>query len=360
VRSRLAVVGVLFAMASVGLRAQLLLFVPSRRGVTRGRSWRHDTFNILGQGPEPEPRQLHCGASATGTHSPAEAHQTSAAGTAKFTALYLGCMGLALLLCPRRSFSLLFDPASMSTAWIRVFGSLCALLAWYYYGAASPESCGFEQATVSGRLALSVVLTCIVIFDKGPRGLLLLAATNAAGALGMRRALLAGRVVVHVRAGSCTGVDFQAQVQHHGSRNGLCSTWLELVNGSECVDNVGMDDLGRTTRRVSVPLPRDVGNCSTLVFAFPPGQQYEYYNLVLPAAVAGTVYGSTRSAVDVLVARHVLDHDLLREQEAQPTSTVGSTDLIHKVAEMNMNRTAVEEPKLTCCHDDLAHVSARS
>eukprot|EP00446_Apocalathium_sp_SHHI-4_P048532 CAMPEP_0177406524 /NCGR_PEP_ID=MMETSP0368-20130122/62608_1 /TAXON_ID=447022 ORGANISM="Scrippsiella hangoei-like, Strain SHHI-4" /NCGR_SAMPLE_ID=MMETSP0368 /ASSEMBLY_ACC=CAM_ASM_000363 /LENGTH=226 /DNA_ID=CAMNT_0018874935 /DNA_START=35 /DNA_END=715 /DNA_ORIENTATION=+ len=172
--------------------------------------------------------------------------------------------------------------------------------------------------------------------------------------------LEAGRVVVHVRAGSCTGVDFQAQVQHHGSRNGLCSTWLELVHGSECVDNVGMDDLGRTTRRVSVPLPRDIGNCSTVLFAFPPGQQYEYYNLVLPAAVAGNVYGSTRSAVDVLVARHALDHDLLREQEAQPTSMVGSTDLIHKVAEMNMNRTAVEDPKITCCHDDLAHVSARS
>mmetsp|Transcript_81181 Transcript_81181/g.206273 ORF Transcript_81181/g.206273 Transcript_81181/m.206273 type:complete len:196 (+) Transcript_81181:135-722(+) len=122
----------------------------------------------------------------------------------------------------------------------------------------------------------------------------------------------------------------------------------------------GMDVLGRTTRRVSVPLPREADNCSTLLFAFPPGQQYEYYNLVLPAAVAGTVYGSTRSAVDVLVARHVLDHDLLREQEAQPTSTVGSTDLIHKVAEMNMKRTAVEDLKLTCCHDDLGNVSARS
>eukprot|EP00444_Apocalathium_aciculiferum_P065810 CAMPEP_0183558194 /NCGR_PEP_ID=MMETSP0371-20130417/87885_1 /TAXON_ID=268820 /ORGANISM="Peridinium aciculiferum, Strain PAER-2" /LENGTH=226 /DNA_ID=CAMNT_0025765505 /DNA_START=35 /DNA_END=716 /DNA_ORIENTATION=- len=172
--------------------------------------------------------------------------------------------------------------------------------------------------------------------------------------------LEARRVVVHVRAGSCTGVDFQAQsnttaagmdsVPHGWSSCMVPSAWTTW----------GMDVLGRTTRRVSVPLPREADNCSTLLFAFPPGQQYEYYNLVLPAAVAGTVYGSTRSAVDVLVARHVLDHDLLREQEAQPTSTVGSTDLIHKVAEMNMKRTAVEDLKLTCCHDDLGNVSARS
>jgi len=125
--------------------------------------------------------------------SGADAAPSRADRTTRFTALYLFGVGAALLLAPRSTFSLLFNPDEISTAWIRVFGSLCALLAWYYAGVVrynTAENRGFLHATVSGRLFLAVVLTAIATVGGGGRGLLLLAATNAAGALAMRRALI--------------------------------------------------------------------------------------------------------------------------------------------------------------------------
>ena len=54
---------------------------------------------------------------------------------AKITGLYIGLIGIALFVFPTTCFGILFDPAEIQPIWIRVFGSLCALLGWYYYGA---------------------------------------------------------------------------------------------------------------------------------------------------------------------------------------------------------------------------------
>ena len=55
---------------------------------------------------------------------------------AKITGIYIGLVGLALFVAPESCFSLLFDPQELRAIWIRVFGILCAVLGWYYYGAA--------------------------------------------------------------------------------------------------------------------------------------------------------------------------------------------------------------------------------
>lgn len=114
-----------------------------------------------------------------------------AAKAARVTALYLGALGIALFLWPRKVFSLFFDARELSASWIRVFGALCSLLAWYYHGASLGRPDGFLRATVSGRLALALVLVWIVAFGGGAPGLLLLAGTNTFGAITMRRALKA-------------------------------------------------------------------------------------------------------------------------------------------------------------------------
>lgn len=54
---------------------------------------------------------------------------------AKITGLYIGVIGIALFVAPVTCFSILFDPTEIKPIWIRVFGSLCALLGWYYRGA---------------------------------------------------------------------------------------------------------------------------------------------------------------------------------------------------------------------------------
>lgn len=54
---------------------------------------------------------------------------------AKITGFYIGVIGIALFVAPVTCFSILFDPSEIEPIWIRVFGSLCALLGWYYRGA---------------------------------------------------------------------------------------------------------------------------------------------------------------------------------------------------------------------------------
>eukprot|EP00931_Biecheleriopsis_adriatica_P120066 TRINITY_DN95211_c0_g1_i1.p1 TRINITY_DN95211_c0_g1~~TRINITY_DN95211_c0_g1_i1.p1 ORF type:complete len:258 (+),score=16.49 TRINITY_DN95211_c0_g1_i1:74-775(+) len=159
-------------------------------------------------------RQTSCrrsGSSSTRSHgnchnaSPRDSLPVSAAArTARLTAAYIGAVGIFLVLAPKASFSLLFDAQELRPLWVRVFGMLCALLAWYYRGAARGGDQGFLEATVSGRFVLSAGLAAIVAME--PRvhsssaslynrfrcchtGPLLLAATNAAGAWSMQRSL---------------------------------------------------------------------------------------------------------------------------------------------------------------------------
>ncbi|CAE7363537.1 unnamed protein product [Symbiodinium sp. CCMP2592] len=140
--------------------------------------------------------------------------------TAKITGAYIALIGICLVVAPTTLFGLVFDVAELQRLWIRVFGSLCALLGWYYFGAARDGSRGFLEATVSGRFVLALLLLAIVgsesasgltlpgtpghgkgvhlphtgesfasWFRSSHMGLVLLAATNAAGAAAMHRAL---------------------------------------------------------------------------------------------------------------------------------------------------------------------------
>eukprot|EP00439_Symbiodinium_sp_Y106_P023186 s3748_g2.t2 len=122
-----------------------------------------------------------------GTVPPAALH------TAKITGAYIAAIGICLVVAPTTLFGLVFDVAELQRLWIRVFGSLCALLGWYYFGAARDGSRGFLEATVSGRFVLALLLLAIVAsegvhlpdtgesfaswFRSSHMGLVLLAAT---------------------------------------------------------------------------------------------------------------------------------------------------------------------------------------
>ncbi|CAE7032524.1 unnamed protein product, partial [Symbiodinium sp. KB8] len=56
--------------------------------------------------------------------------------TAKITGAYIAAIGICLVVAPTTLFGLVFDVVELQRLWIRVFGSLCALLGWYYFGAA--------------------------------------------------------------------------------------------------------------------------------------------------------------------------------------------------------------------------------
>uniref|UniRef100_A0A7S0AGT4 Uncharacterized protein n=1 Tax=Pyrodinium bahamense TaxID=73915 RepID=A0A7S0AGT4_9DINO len=93
--------------------------------------------------------------------------------------------------------------------------------------------------------------------------------------------LEAGNLVVQVECDAgCTRADFRPRVREHGSRGGLCAVWLELeAEAAQCTAGFPR----RTSQEVRVPLPAGAHNCSTLLFAFPPGQRYEYFRLTDPA-----------------------------------------------------------------------------
>ncbi|CAJ1334379.1 unnamed protein product, partial [Effrenium voratum] len=88
----------------------------------------------------------------------------AATKAARITGAYIGLIGIALFVAPVTCFSIFFDPTEIRSIWIRVFGSLCALLGWYYVGA-SEDSVGFLEATVTGRLALAAALCLAVALD---------------------------------------------------------------------------------------------------------------------------------------------------------------------------------------------------
>jgi hypothetical protein len=114
---------------------------------------------------------------------------------ARWTALYACVMGMALMVAPTTTFSVLFDPSSVSRGFVRLGGSLLALFGVYYVGAADGmsgnASLGFYKSTVVGRLALA--LWCVFLYAIGELGIgvLFFAALNAAGALSMHAALCA-------------------------------------------------------------------------------------------------------------------------------------------------------------------------
>jgi hypothetical protein len=97
---------------------------------------------------------------------------------------------------PALTFSLLFDPATVSSGFIRFGGGLLALFGLYYVGAMlgslrGAGVAGFYASTVAGRLLLAVF--CIWLFWKGDvgAGIIFFAAMNGIGALSMLRAMQA-------------------------------------------------------------------------------------------------------------------------------------------------------------------------
>ena len=46
---------------------------------------------------------------------------------------------MGLYIAPKTCFGVIFEVKEIRAIWIRVFGSLCALLGWYYYGASKSD-----------------------------------------------------------------------------------------------------------------------------------------------------------------------------------------------------------------------------
>lgn len=110
------------------------------------------------------------------------------------TGSYIGIVGVALLLCPRVVFSILFSAFDISSVWIRVFGVLCVTFGSYYLGAPLFESKGlpyaFYRATVLGRAWVCASLIAVALLERHAQlGLILLGAINAISAFAMHRAI---------------------------------------------------------------------------------------------------------------------------------------------------------------------------
>lgn len=95
-----------------------------------------------------------------------------------------------------RHTGLLFDASSVPRGWIRVGGTLFALVGMQYLGAgllqgAARGALGFYAATIASRLFLVAAFSWVtlVLRELPPAGLLALAALNLAGALSMLAAV---------------------------------------------------------------------------------------------------------------------------------------------------------------------------
>lgn len=123
------------------------------------------------------------------------------ASAATFTAAYAMLLGLALAVCPRTVFGVLFDPATVATGFIRLGGVLLAMFGAYYAGAAVGERLGsglksFYWSTVWSRWALALVCVALFVSEELPWGILVLGGMNALGAFGMHFALQKDRLQV--------------------------------------------------------------------------------------------------------------------------------------------------------------------
>jgi hypothetical protein len=112
---------------------------------------------------------------------------SSAARSVRVFAVYLGLLAVALLLVPNvllRTFGL----APTSEVWIRVVGMLVALLAVYYWTAATAELTPFLRATVC-RLMVPLFVVIFVAAGWVRWPLVLFAVPDVLGAAWTWRAL---------------------------------------------------------------------------------------------------------------------------------------------------------------------------
>ena len=124
---------------------------------------------------------------------------TSVRRSSLLTGAYIGAVGLALLVAPAATFSILFKAADITSAWIRVFGVLCVTFGAYYVGTPLYELRGFGaesfyRSTVLGRAFVFASLCVLAAFERRARvGLIALGVINALSASVMHRALERGR-----------------------------------------------------------------------------------------------------------------------------------------------------------------------
>lgn len=116
--------------------------------------------------------------------------------SAYLTGVYIGLAGLALMVAPHVTFSILFNAFDISATWIRVFGVLCVTFSSYYIGTAYYDGKGkgadaFYTSTVFGRVFVFVALASITLVYGAQRGLFLLGVINAVSAYVMHRSLRA-------------------------------------------------------------------------------------------------------------------------------------------------------------------------
>ncbi|KAJ9512927.1 hypothetical protein QJQ45_029051, partial [Haematococcus lacustris] len=127
--------------------------------------------------------------------------RTPAAKAAIFTGTYAITAGLALLAFPVTSFGLLFDASAVPTVWIRVGGTLFALIGYQYLGTGMADSPlvnkdgqvyagplyarSFYMSSVFSRLFLVAVFVALVATKQSPVNLLVLACLNLLGAVSM-------------------------------------------------------------------------------------------------------------------------------------------------------------------------------
>mmetsp|Transcript_31529 Transcript_31529/g.61938 ORF Transcript_31529/g.61938 Transcript_31529/m.61938 type:complete len:182 (+) Transcript_31529:113-658(+) len=99
----------------------------------------------------------------------------------------------------------------------------------------------------------------------------------------------AGQLVAHVRYDSCMRGEFHIQFKSHETRGDICAVWFDRANESarSCSQGASSRHL---MHEVRAPLPSEAGDCRTLLFAFPPGQRYEYLNLGVPIPPTPTLH----------------------------------------------------------------------
>jgi hypothetical protein len=119
------------------------------------------------------------------------------ASAAALTGAYALIAGSALCAWPAATLAVIAPEAAAAVpaGWVRLGGLILATFGLQYAGASWHDCAGrcgaegFYRASVPSRLALAAALALLVALGQVERGVLVLAALNATGALSMRRAL---------------------------------------------------------------------------------------------------------------------------------------------------------------------------
>lgn len=107
---------------------------------------------------------------------------SKAARSVQIFALYIACVGAALLIAPNTLLDAFGIPPT-NEVWIRVVGMLAGVLSVYYGCAARAEAREFFAWTVPVRLAVPFFFGAFVLWCDAPPALLIFGAADALAAL---------------------------------------------------------------------------------------------------------------------------------------------------------------------------------